>query len=253
MANKHLTEDQIQYTVDVKTSKAQQEIHKLEVQSASLRNENKQRLQQMIKLEASGKKETEQYKNLAASYKDTGRQIRELSSRIQEQTRSLDINAMTMSQLKKQAKTLQKELDNVSQSLNPQQYAALENNLQAVNSRIAELKTNAKGLKEIASSDGFKSFFLGQLAAKGIETAVGWGKSLIGTLSASIEKGIELAETADGIVHAFNKIGTEDYLQTLRDATKGTVSDIELMKAAVKAKDFRIPLEDLGKYLSLLN
>ena len=108
----------------------------------SLRNENKQRLQQMIKLEASGKKETEQYKNLAASYKDTGRQIRELSSRIQEQTRSLDINVMTMSQLKKQAKTLQKELDNVSQSLNPQQYAALENNLQVVNSRMAELKTN---------------------------------------------------------------------------------------------------------------
>ena len=250
MANKHLTEDQIQYTVDVKTSKAQQEIHKLEVQSASLRNENKQRLQQMIKLEASGKKETELYKNLAASCKNTGRQIRELSSRIQEQTRSLDINAMTMSQLKKQAKTLQKELDNVSQSLNPQQYAALENNLRAVNSRMAELKTNAKGLKEIASSDGFKSFFLGQLAAKGIETAVGWGKSLIGTLSASIEKGIELAETADGITHAFEKIGTADYLQELRTATKGTVSDIELMQAAVKAKDFRIPLEDLGKYLS---
>ena len=250
MANKHLTEDQIQYTVDVKTSKAQQEVHKLEVQSASLRNENKQRLQQMIKLEASGKKETEQYKSLAASYKDTGRQIRELSSRIQEQTRSLDINVMTMSQLKKQAKTLQKELDNVSQSLNPQQYAALENNLQAVNSRMAELKTNARSLKEITSSDGFKNFFLGQLAAKGIETAVAWGKSLIGTLSETIEKSTELAESADGVVHAFEKIGTEDYLQTLRDATKGTVSDIELMKAAVKAKDFRIPLEDLGKYLS---
>ena len=250
MANKHLTEDQIQYTVDVKTSKAQQEIHKLEVQSASLRNENKQRLQQMIKLEASGKKETELYKNLAASYKDTGRQIRELSSRIQEQTRSLDINVMTMSQLKKQAKTLQKELDNVSQSLNPQQYAAIENNLQAVNSRMAELKTNARSLKEITSSDGFKNFFLGQLAAKGIETAVAWGKSLIGTLSETIEKSTELAESADGVVHAFEKIGTEDYLQTLRDATKGTVSDIELMKAAVKAKDFRIPLEDLGKYLS---
>ena len=250
MANKHLSEDQIQYTVDVKTSKAQQEIHKLEVQSASLRNENKQRLQQMIKLEASGKKETEQYKNLAASYKDTGRQIRELSSRIQEQTRSLDINVMTMSQLKKQAKTLQKELDNVSQSLNPQQYAAIENNLQAVNSRMAELKTNARSLKEITSSDGFKNFFLGQLAAKGIETAVAWGKSLIGTLSETIEKSTELAESADGVIHAFEKIGTEDYLQTLRDATKGTVSDIELMKAAVKAKDFRIPLEDLGKYLS---
>ena len=56
MANKHLSEDEIQYTIDVKTAKAQQEIHKLETQSANLRNENKQRLQQMLKLEASGKK-----------------------------------------------------------------------------------------------------------------------------------------------------------------------------------------------------
>ena len=250
MANKHLTEDQIQYTVDVKTSKAQQEIHKLEVQSASLRNENKQRLQQMIKLEASGKKETEQYKNLAASYKDTGRQIRELSSRIQEQTRSLDINAMTMSQLKKQSKYLQKELDNVSKALNPQQYSALEKSIQTVNARMSELKQNSKNVKELLTSDQFNNFFLGQLGVKTLEIVARVGKSIAGGLSEAIDKSVELAESADGVIHAFEKIGTEDYLQTLRDATKGTVSDIDLMKAAVKAKDFRIPLEDLGKYLS---
>lgn len=250
MANKHLSEDQIQYTVDVKTSKAQQEIHKLEVQSASLRNENKQRLQQMIKLEASGKKETEQYKNLAASYKDTGRQIRDLSSRIQEQTRSLDINAMTMSQLKKQSKYLQKELDNVSKALNPQQYSALEKSIQTVNARMSELKQNSKNVKELLTSDQFNNFFLGQLGVKTLELVARVGKSIAGTLSETIGKSVELAESADGVIHAFEKIGTEDYLQTLREATKGTVSDIELMKAAVKAKDFRIPLEDLGKYLS---
>lgn len=250
MANKHLTEDQIQYTVDVKTSKAQQEIHKLEVQSASLRNENKQRLQQMIKLEASGKKETEQYKNLAASYKDTGRQIRDLSSRIQEQTRSLDINAMTMSQLKKQSKYLQKELDNVSKALNPQQYSALEKSIQTVNARMSELKQNSKNVKELLTSDQFNNFFLGQLGVKTLEIVARVGKSIAGGLSEAIDKSVELAESADGVIHAFEKIGTEDYLQTLRDATKGTVSDIDLMKAAVKAKDFRIPLEDLGKYLS---
>ena len=250
MANKHLSEDQIQYTVDVKTSKAQQEIHKLEVQSASLRNENKQRLQQMIKLEASGKKETEQYKNLAASYKDTGRQIRELSSRIQEQTRSLDINAITISQLKKQSKYLQKELDNVSKALNPQQYSALEKNIQTVNARVSELKQNAKNFKELFASDDYNNFFLGQLGIKTLELVARVGKSIAGEFSETIDKSVELAESADGVVHAFEKIGTEDYLQTLREATKGTVSDIELMKAAVKAKDFRIPLEDLGKYLS---
>lgn len=250
MANKHLSEDEIQYTIDVKTAKAQQEIHKLETQSASLRNENKQRLQQMIKLEASGKKETDQYKKLSASYRDTGKQIKELSSRIQEQTRSLDTNAMTMSQLRKQSKFLQQELDNVSKSLNPTQYEALESRLKIVNARMAELRQNAKNFKELASSDGYNEFFLGQVAVKGIEVAVGWGKKLLGTLSDTIEKSVELAESADGVTHAFEKIGTADYLQELRTATKNTVSDIELMKAAVKAKDFRIPLEDLGKYLS---
>lgn len=250
MANRHLSEDEIQYTIDVKTAKAQQEIHKLETQSASLRNENKQRLQQMIKLEASGKKETDQYKKLSASYRDTGKQIKELSSRIQEQTRSLDTNAMTMSQLRKQSKLLQQELDNVSKSLNPTQYEALESRLKTVNARMAELRQNAKNFKELASSDGYNEFFLGQVAVKGIEVAVGWGKTLLGTLSDTIDKSVELAESADGVAHAFEKIGTADYLQELRTATKNTVSDIELMKAAVKAKDFRIPLEDLGKYLS---
>ena len=250
MANKHLSEDEIQYTIDVKTAKAQQEIHKLETQSAALRNENKQRLQQMIKLEASGKKETDQYKRLAASYKDTGKQIRDLTSRIQEQTRTLDTNAMTMSQLRKQSKSLQKELDNVSKALNPNLYTDLENRLQGVNARMEELRVSARGLKETLVNGSTINYLTGNLLTKGAELAGSVVQKLTGSISETIDKSIELAESADGITHAFEKIGTADYLQELRTATKGTVSDIELMQAAVKAKDFRIPLEDLGKYLS---
>ena len=250
MANKHLSEDEIQYTIDVRTAKAQQEIHKLETQSANLRNENKQRLQQMIKLEASGKKETEQYKKLSAAYKDTGKQIRDLTSRIQEQTRSLDTNAMTMSQLRSQSKSLQKELDNVSKALNPNLYTDLENRLQGVNARMEELRVSARGLKETLVNGSTINYLTGNLLTKGAELAGSALKKLTGSISETIDKSIELAESADGITHAFEKIGTADYLQELRTATKGTVSDIELMQAAVKAKDFRIPLEDLGKYLS---
>lgn len=250
MANKHLSEDEIQYTIDVKTAKAQQEIHKLETQSASLRNENKQRLQQMIKLEASGKKETDQYKKLSASYRDTGKQIKELSSRIQEQTRSLDTNAMTMSQLRNQSKSLQKELDNVSKALNPNLYAELEKRLQDVHGRMEDLKVSARGVKEIFVNDSTLSYMAGNLITRGAELVGSFLKKLTSSISETIDKSVELAEAADGITHAFEKIGTADYLQELRTATKNTVSDIELMKAAVKAKDFRIPLEDLGKYLS---
>lgn len=250
MANKHLSEDEIQYTIDVKTAKAQQEIHKLETQSASLRNENKQRLQQMIKLEASGKKETDQYKKLSASYRETGKQIKELSSRIQEQTRSLDTNAMTMSQLRNQSKSLQKELDNVSKALNPNLYAELEKRLQDVHGRMEDLKVSARGVKEIFVNDSTLSYMAGNLITRGAELLGSFLKKLTSSISETIDKSVELAEAADGITHAFEKIGTADYLQELRTATKNTVSDIELMKAAVKAKDFRIPLEDLGKYLS---
>lgn len=64
-----------------------------------------------------------------------------------------------------------------------------------------------------------------------------------------IDGGLEMAETADGVTKAFKDMDQPDLLENLRKATKGTVNDVQLMTAAVKANDFRIPLEDLGKYL----
>ena len=80
MSNKHLSEDEIRYTVDVKTAAAQKEIYKLEQQTKKLRSENKVRLNQMIQLEAAGRKESETYKNLKKQYTDTGKEIRTRTS-----------------------------------------------------------------------------------------------------------------------------------------------------------------------------
>ena len=250
MANKHLSEDKIQYTIDIKTAKAQQEIHKLEKQTAQLRTENKQRLNQMIKLETAGKKETEGYKKLSESYRNANKEIRSLTDKIKQETRSMDLNAMTMMQLRKQSKSLQKELDNISEALNPKQYAEVENQLQRVNGRMAELKQNAKGFKEIAASDDTNAFFLGQLGMKAIELVGSGLKKIKDSIVDVAEESVELARSADGIIHAFQQLDNPNLLQTLRKATKNTVDDIELMKAAIKARDFGIPLEDLGKYLS---
>ena len=41
MANKHLTEDEIRYTVDVKTADAQKAIYTLEQQSKKLRSDHR--------------------------------------------------------------------------------------------------------------------------------------------------------------------------------------------------------------------
>lgn len=249
MANKHLTEDEIRYTVDVKTADAQKAIYTLEQQSKKLRSENKARLNQMISLEAAGRKETEAYRNLKKQYSDTSKEIRTLTSRIGEQTSQINILDMSMVQLKKQQKSLQKELDNTVQSLNPEAYGVLERRLKDVNSRISELKQNAKSFGEIASSDQVNGIFLGTMATKLAGLLGQQASRLKDFVLESARAGVEMAEQADGVTRAFNAMDNPNLLDNLRKATKGTVNDVQLMTAAVKANDFRIPLEDLGKYL----
>lgn len=249
MASKHLTEDEIRYTVDVKTAAAQKEIYRLEQQSKKLRSENKARLSQMIQLEAAGKKETDTYKNLKKQYTETGKEIRTLTSRIGEQTSKIDILDMSMVQLKKQQKSLQKELDNTVQSLNPEAYGVLEQRLKDVSGRISELKQNAKSFGELASDNTVNGVFLGNLLTKGAELFSEKVMEFKDSIAELVNGGLEMAEQADGVTKAFNDLNQEGLLDNLRKATKGTVNDVQLMTAAVKANDFRIPLEDLGKYL----
>lgn len=249
MASKHLTEDEIRYTVDVKAAAAQKEIYRLEQQSKKLRSENKARLSQMIQLEAAGKKETDTYKNLKKQYTETGKEIRNLTSQIGEQTSKLNVLDMTMSQLKKQQKSLQKEFENTSKTLNPELYGILEQKLQEVSSRMAELKQNAKSFGELAASDQANGMLYGNMMTKAAELFGSYAQGFKDSVKELIDGGLEMAETADGVTKAFKDMDQPDLLENLRKATKGTVNDVQLMTAAVKANDFRIPLEDLGKYL----
>jgi hypothetical protein len=60
---------------------------------------------------------------------------------------------------------------------------------------------------------------------------------------------INIAAKAEGVVTAFNKLSNPDLLNSLREQTKGTVSDLDLMTAAVKADMFKIPADKLGSLL----
>lgn len=245
MAQGRITEDTIQYTVDVKSSKAQQEILKLETRMKDLRGENQKRLTQMLKLEAQGKKEEADYKRLRAEYNACNKSIRMLNEQIATQTNNLSTNVMTMNQLRKQAKILQRQLDDTAKATDPDSYKALENRLREVKARMGELKDSATSMREVMESRGFLEVLSGNLFIKVGELA---GKAVSQLLDFA-DAGVEMARSADGVTKAFNDLNKPGLLDNLRAATKGTVTDVELMKAAVQAKDFRIPLEDLGKYL----
>lgn len=79
------------------------------------------------------------------------------------------------------------------------------------------------------------------------------GPAILGAFAATkvIDFGkaaFEAAAEAEGIERAFNKLNKPNLLSDLRNAVKGTVSDVRLMQSAVKANNFKIPLEQLAMF-----
>ena len=243
---KHLSEDEVTLVVNAKADKAQQNIRKFSKEIDNLGERNKSLQRQMESLELAGKKNTDSWKQRREEYGRNATQIRNLKQQIAAETKALDLNALTMVQLRQQARSLQRQLDNTSKTINPEDWKKLSSRLSDVRDRMGELSNASKSLVEKYANPQAMSFFRGELFVRFGELV---GKALQKVKEFAAE-GISMAESADGVIHAFRRLDQPGLLDSLRKATKGTVSDIELMKAAVKAKDFHIPLEDLGKYLS---
>lgn len=93
---------------------------------------------------------------------------------------------------------------------------------------------------------GMLQVFGGNLMTK----AAGYVAQFVGEMGEAVKQGIELARSGEGIRNAFERLGRGDLLDGLREATHGTVTDLELMKAAVKFNDFKLPVEELGTMLA---
>ena len=74
--------------------------------------------------------------------------------------------------------------------------------------------------------------------------------ALAGKLSSVVSESVELAKAGEGVRQAFERLNRPDLLDNLREATHGTVNDIELMKQAVKFENFKLSLDDMGAMLA---
>jgi hypothetical protein len=59
-----------------------------------------------------------------------------------------------------------------------------------------------------------------------------------------------MSREAEGISQAFNRLNQPGLLDNLRQATHGTINDLELMKQAVKFDNFNLSLEQMGTFLA---
>ena len=227
---KHLSEDEVTLVVNAKADKAQQNIRKFSKEIDNLGERNKSLQRQMESLELAGKKNTDSWKQRREEYGRNATQIRNLKQQIAAETKALDLNALTMAQLRQQARSLQRQLDNTSKTINPDDWKKLSSRLSDVRERMGELSNASKSLVEKYSNPQTMSFFRGELFVRFGELV---GKALQKVKEFAAE-GISMAESVDGVIHAFRKLNQPGLLDNLRKATKGTVTDIELMKAAVK-------------------
>ena len=94
--------------------------------------------------------------------------------------------------------------------------------------------------------DGMLQVFGGNLMTK----AAGFAMSAVNEMGQLVKQSIEVAKSAEGIRIAYDRLNKPGLMQQLKDETHGVVSELELMKAAVKFNDFKLPVEQLGTMLA---
>lgn len=248
---KKVSEDVIRQVITVEEKEALQKYHKVQKGIKDMRDEVAELKRDQEALRNQGKKGSEQWK-------DNAREIASLNQRIKESSHDLNvlrdkmsINVMTIAQLKKLSRDLTRELEHMSAAADPKEYSKLSQRLADVKNRMKDLNIQANYIKDNLSETQTRSFLWGTAIVKVGEMALSVMGRIGGKIAEVVSQSLELAESADGVQHAFEKLDNGDQLLAgLRKATKGTVNDLGLMKAVMKAKDFKIPLEDLGKLLS---
>ena len=122
----------------------------------------------------------------------------------------------------------------------------LQQHIRGAKEEMQGLNDTLKGSGGGDSLRGMLEVFGGNMMTKAVE--------LIGKLSDEVvqvlNESSRLSMEAEGIQIAFERLGRGDLLEGLRKATHNTVSDLELMKAAVKFNDFKLSLDELGTMLA---
>ena len=163
------------------------------------------------------------------------------------ETLTMQYNRMTEAQKKTIGQDYLQAIDAMKQK-----YQAVNEEIKAMNQSLNGVKlldapaTGGGGLFGGGKLDGMLQVFGGNLMTK----AAGALASLGTEMADMVQQGVEMAKAGEGIRIAFERLNQPGLLDNLREATHGTVTNLELMKAAVKFNDFKLPVEELGTMLA---
>ena len=139
-------------------------LRQAESQCESLRKAISDTGNEMAKMKAEGKENSAEYERLSKQLKNYNSALKTTTKETDSYTAALSTNQMSIKQLNQQAKTLRSALNSMHKEANPQLWDKYNNELIAVNKRLAELKVGTEQTK-----GGFSTFF--NNIAQGFTTA----------------------------------------------------------------------------------
>lgn len=120
-------------------------------------------------------------------------------------------------------------------------------NLNKLQKEVSDVdKSAAKSAKKTEDAySGMAKNLSGQFKKVGAAIGLAFGAQQLISFG---QEAVKVAAQAEGISKAFERLNRPNLLAELRKATRGTVDDLTLMRQAVRAENFQVPLEKLGKF-----
>ncbi|EGK04700.1 hypothetical protein [Dysgonomonas mossii] len=172
---------------------------------------------------------------------------------------NIKANAQEVINLKRRIDELRASLAGMKRESDPKAYDRLNNELFYTTKRVNELQLNIQkytSQQNIANqatqttTSGLGALNTGIAKIGGVILAVGAAIAKLTSVAMEFAaQGIAMATQAQGVKRAFDGLNDPTLLDGLRKSTKGTINDLELMKAAVQAQNFGIPVQKLGGLL----
>ena len=198
--------------------------------------------------------DVEKWKKLGKEIEKEEKKIVQMEGSLKSIDRVIDnMSAAGPKQLRDTIKAINKMLNDGSVERGSEQWQSLTAVLRDANAELKKIKDESKAAGEDEGGgiwSWLKKFNVIGTAfgpSNGISQLFG---KIIGKMSELTTEAIELAESAEGVEMAFARIDKPGLLDNLRQATHGTVDDLELMKQAVKFEDFNLPVDQLGTFLA---
>ena len=144
---KKLSTDYINWVLTLNAKQAHEEFHKLEKDNKELQQQSRDSRKAMVELEKQGKKGSQEWKNLRNSIAQNSRAMSENRTKMAALAKGIDVNTLSVKELKDRLRLLKKEFETTSKASDPQRYKQLRSEINRLQAAIDKANASARGLK----------------------------------------------------------------------------------------------------------